>query len=441
MVILLIMKRILLLILFFVVIGVRAQININIGAANVGTAPVSSFFSYSYVQQIYPKQEINANAAGNITGLTFYVDPSSTLTESSNWTVYLGHTSKTAFSSGTDWIPAAQLTQVFTGTVTRNNNKVQVVFATPFAYNNVDNLVIAAKENSPNIDINNFDEAFHVYPHISNSTLYYKGDRSVVDISAPPGGIRADYKSAVTISGLTSSAGPACPFIMYPANNTQNVSLSPNITWLPVSGADSYKVSIGTSPGSANVVNQQVVSGTAFSPSFALAIGTTYYLKITAVSANVESSGCSEFMFKTVPAIPANDACSGAFLASVFPYSYTQDDAVSATNNSGNISVCTSNGDTGMNDGTWFKLAGDGSQYTVKVTMPSGSSFDPQIGVYSGSCSNLACSGTVDNGGGGTAETLTITTVSGTDYFINVGAYDDTTDAPENTFTITITKL
>ena len=150
------MKRILLLILFFVVAGANAQININIGAANVGTAPVSSFFSYSYVQQIYPKQEINANAAGNITGLTFYVDPSSTLTESSNWTVYLGHTSKTAFSSGTDWIPAAQLTQVFTGTVTRNNNKVQVVFTTPFAYNNVDNLVVAAKENSPNIDINNF---------------------------------------------------------------------------------------------------------------------------------------------------------------------------------------------------------------------------------------------------------------------------------------------
>jgi hypothetical protein len=146
-------------------------------------------------------------------------------------------------------------------------------------------------------------------------------------------------------------------------------------------------------------------------------------------------------MFKTVPAIPANDACSGAFLASVFPYSYTQDDAVSTTNNSGNISVCTSNGDTGMNDGTWFKLAGDGSQYTIKVAMPSGSSFDPQIGVCSGSCSNLSCTGTVDNGGGGAAETLTITTVSGIDYFINVGAYDDTTDAPENTFTITVIKL
>lgn len=438
---LLIMKRFLLLALFFVVVVINAQININIGSPNVGVAPVSSFFSYSYVQQIYPKQEINANAAGNITGLTFYVDPSSTITESSNWTVYLGHTSKTAFASGTDWIPAAQLTQVFTGAVSKNNNKVEVVFTTPFTYNNVDNLVVAAKENSPNIDINNFDEAFHVYPHIPYSTLYYKGDRAVVDIASPPGGIRADYKSSVTISGLIPSTGPACPFVVYPVNNSQNISLTPNFSWLPASGATSYKVSLGTSSGSSDIINQQTVSGSSFTPSTALTAGTTYYLKVTSVSGNTESSGCSELVFKTVPPIPVNDACTGALQALVFPYSYTQNDAVSTTNNAGNISVCTSNGDTGMNDGTWFKLTGDGSQYTIKVTMPSGSSYDPQIGVYSGSCSNLSCTGTVDNGGGGAAETLTITTVSGTEYFVNVGAYEDTTDAPENIFTITINKL
>ncbi|WP_129039327.1 hypothetical protein [Chryseobacterium sp. CH21] len=435
------MKRILLLALFFIVTGVSAQINLNIGSSNVGVAPVSSFFSYSYVQQIYPKQELNANADGNITGLTFYIDPSSTIIESSNWTVYLGHTSKTSFSSGTDWIPAAQLTQVFTGAVTKNNNKVDVVFTTPFSYNNVDNLVVAAKENSPNIDINNFDEAFHVYPHVPYSTLYYKGDRGVVDIASPPGGIRADYKSSVTISGLTPSASPACPFVVYPVNNAQNISLTPNFSWLPVSGATSYKISLGTSSGSTDIINQQTVSGNSFSPANALVAGTTYYLKVTSVSGSLQSSGCSEFIFKTVPPIPVNDACTGALPASIFPYTYTQNDAVSTTNNTGNISVCTSNGDTGMNDGTWFKLTGDGAQYTIKVTMPSGSSFDPQIGVYSGSCSNLSCTGTVDDGGGGTAETLTITSVSGTDYFINVGAYDDATDAPENIFTITITKL
>lgn len=433
------MKRILLLSLLLISIISNAQININIGSTNVGTAPISSFFSYSYVQQIYPKQEINANVTGNITGLIFYLDPTATISDSSDWTVYLGHTPNTAFASGTDWVPASQLTQVFAGNVTNNNGKVTITFSTPFAYNNIDNLVVAAKENSPSIDINNFDEAFKVYSHLPYSALYYKGDRFVVDPASPPGGIRADYKSAITISGLVAKPTPACPFIMYPTNNIQFVSLFPNIKWFPVSGADSYKISLGTSPGSTNVINQQVVTTNNFSPSTALNPDTNYYLKVTAVSAGAESSGCTEITFKTVPPVPVNDACSGALLASVFPYSYTQSDAVSTTNNNGNIAVCAVDA---MNDGTWFKLIGDGGQYTIKVTMPSSSSaFDPQIGVYSGTCSNLICVDTVDNAGGGGTETITIPTTTGTEYYINVGSYEETTDVPEDVFTVNITKL
>lgn len=431
------MKKILLLILLSIALMLNAQINLNITSTSVGTAPISSFFSYSYVQQIYPRQELNATAAGNITGLTFYVDPSATINDSSNWTVYLGHTAKTGFTSGTDWIPSAQLTQVFAGTVTKTNNKVEVIFTTPFAYNNSDNLVIAAKENAPSIDINNFDEAFRVYPHIPYSTLYYKGDRMIVDPATPPGGIRADYKSAVTISGLTSSPTPACPFVNYPVNNAQFVSLTPNFKWLPVSGADSYTISLGTSAGGTDVINQQAVAGTSFSPSAPLNPNTTYYLKVTSVTGSLVSSGCTDVVFTTIPPVPVNDACSGALAASVFPYTYTQNDAVSATNNGGFIATCAD----AMNDGTWFKFTGDGGQFTVKITMPSGSAYDPQMDIYSGACGSLACVSAVDNGGGGTAETYTFTTTAGTEYFINVGAYEETVDMPENTFTITITKL
>lgn len=433
------MKRILLLSLLLVVLGLRAQININIGSTNVGTAPVSSFFSYSYVQQIYLKQEINANAAGNITGLTFYLDPSASISDSSDWTVYLGHTPKATFTSGTDWVPASQLTQVFAGTVTKNNDKVEVVFTTPFAYNNTDNLIVAAKENAQSIDINNFDEVFRVYPHISSSTLYYKGDHAVVDPSSPPGGIRADYKSAITISGLTAMSTPGCPYVLYPANNAQFISLSPNIKWFAVPGANSYKISLGTNPGGTDVVNQQVVTATDFnlSPSIVLNRDTNYYLKVTAVSANGESSGCTDHIFKTIPPIPANDACAGAFSASAFPYTYTQSDGMSATNNAGFVTACPNDG---MNDGLWFKFIGDGGQYTIKVA-PATASFDPKIGIYNGTCASLACVGTKDSGGGGASETITIATIAGTGYYVNVGSYEDTEDKPEDVFTITITKL
>lgn len=436
MLILLIMKRILLLSLLLVVSVLKAQINLNIGSTNVGTAPVSSFFSYSYVQQIFLKQELNANAAGNITGLSFYLDPSATITDSSNWTVYLGHTSKATFASGTDWIPAAQLTQVFTGTVTNNNGKVEVVFTTPFPYNNTDNLVIAAKENSPNIDINNFDEVFRVYSYLPSSSIYYKGDQAVVDPASPPGGITADYKSAVTISGLTPKTTPPCPFITFPINNSQSVPMSPNFKWMAVAGADSYKVSLGTTPGGTNVINQQVVAATNFTPSVALQQNVDYYLRVTTVSAGGESSGCSDIVFK-IPPPPVNDACSGALVPSAFPYTYTQTDAVSATNNGGFIQICSD----AMNDGVWFKLVGDGSKYTVRITMPSGSTFDPQMGFYRGSCDNLTCLGAVDSGGAGASEGATFTSTAGVDYYINIGSYEETVDVPEDVFTITITKV
>lgn len=433
------MKRILLLSLFFVVLAVKAQININLGSTSVGSAPVSSFFSYSYVQQIYHKQEVNSSAAGNITGLTFYLDPSATINDSSNWTVYLGHTPKVSFTSNTDWIPTAQLTQVFTGTVNKNGDKIEIVFATPFAYNNTDNLVIAAKDSAPSIDINNFDEVFRVYPYVQNSSLVYKGDRALVDPASPLGGIRVNYKSAVTISGLTANLTPGCPFVISPVNNAQFVSLSPSITWQSVMGATSYRISLGTSPGGTDVINHQTVNGVGYnlSPSILLNRDTNYYLKVTAVSANGESSGCTDYTFKTIPPIPLNDACSGALQVDVFPYTYTQVDGISSTNNGGFILACVNDG---MNDGLWFKFTGDGSQYTIKAT-PGVASFDPKVGVYIGTCANLVCVGTKDDNAGGSPETITITTNAGTEYYINVGSYEDSVDMPEGSFIIDITKL
>ncbi|WP_294207962.1 T9SS type A sorting domain-containing protein [uncultured Chryseobacterium sp.] len=556
-------------------VSLTAQINLGTGSTDVGVAPVSTYYGYSYVQQIYTKQEINANAAGSITGLKFYLDPSMSLTNSSDWVVYLGHTSKNSFSSDTDWVPVSQLAQVFSGAVTNSNGVVEVTFATPFAYNNTDNLVIAAKENTPGYDTNDYDDVFYIYDGVSGSSLYYKNDTTIPDPASPPTGNLVPYKSVITITGLTASSLPACPAITYPANNALSVPLSPNITWIASPNATGYKVSMGTTPGGTNVVNQQSVATTSFTPSTPLSPNTNYYLRVTAVGAGGESAGCTELMFKTLPPPPANDdcsgaltltvspnmnctnsvqgstlgatdsglvpdpcygepdddvwfkfvatatshyislsnivsvgsvpndtdtyfqvfsgscgnlssilcsdptaslvnnltvgdtyyirvysyfdtgsnqsfnicvntlpsapvndSCSGALVASVFPYAYTQSDAIGATNNSGFITACSNE----MNDGTWFTFTGNGSTFTVSVNMPAGSSFDPQIGVYTGTCGSLVCEGTVDDGLEGGAETMTFATTAGTVYYVNVGDYSGFTDNLEGAFTINITN-
>ncbi len=561
--------------LLMISVSLTAQINLGTGSTDVGVAPVSTYYGYSYVQQIYTKQEINANAAGSITGLKFYLDPSMSLTNSSDWVVYLGHTSKNSFSSDTDWVPVSQLAQVFSGAVTNSNGVVEVTFATPFAYNNTDNLVIAAKENTPGYDTNDYDDVFYIYDGVYGSSLYYKNDTTIPDPASPPTGNLVPYKSVITITGLTASSLPACPAITYPANNALSVPLSPNITWIASPNATGYKVSMGTTPGGTNVVNQQSVATTSFTPSTPLSPNTNYYLRVTAVGAGGESAGCTELMFKTLPPPPANDdcsgaltltvspnmnctnsvqgstlgatdsglvpdpcygepdddvwfkfvatatshyislsnivsvgsvpndtdtyfqvfsgscgnlssilcsdptaslvnnltvgdtyyirvysyfdtgsnqsfnicvntlpsapvndSCSGALVASVFPYAYTQSDAIGATNNSGFITACSNE----MNDGTWFTFTGNGSTFTVSVNMPAGSSFDPQIGVYTGTCGSLVCEGTVDDGLEGGAETMTFATTAGTVYYVNVGDYSGFTDNLEGAFTINITN-
>lgn len=568
------MKKLLLSCLFMVSMMLNAQIALGTGSTNVGEAPISTYYGYSYVQQIFTKQEINANAAGNITGLKFYMDPSMSISNSSDWTVYLGLTSKTNFTSDADWIPVSQLTQVYSGTVTNTNGVVEITFAVPFPYNNTQNLVIAAEENAPGYDSNDYDDVFYVYDAAPSTSISYKNDNVNPNPLNPPTGDVHDYKSVITILGLTANAAPACPTVIYPVNNSTFIPQLPTITWFAPQGAVSYKLSVGTTPGGTDVVNQQSVSAPSFTPSAPLALNTTFYLKVVSVGPGGESAGCSEIIFKTIPppptnddctsAIeltvnpnmncgsimagytigasdsglapdpcygnpdddvwykftatsavhiitlrnvlsigttdttdiefqvfsggctglsnllcessetgvvtgltpgqtyyvrvysyddagaaqsfdicvgtipppPSNDACSGALSASVFPYNYTQSDAGGSTNNNGFVTACPS----GMNDGTWFTFTGDGTPFDITVTMPTGSIFDPKIGVYSGNCNTLVCEDTMDTAGQGGMEMLSIPTTAGTVYYVNVGNYSDFSDELEWTFTINISK-
>lgn len=570
------MKKLLFFSLLFLNIFLNAQITLGGGSTTVGPAPVSTYFGYSYVQQIFTKNEINANAAGNITGLKFYLNPNSTIANSSSWVVYLGTAAKTNFTSSVDWIPVSQLNQVFSGTVTNVNGIVTITFPVPFFYNNTGNLVVAAKENTPNFDVNGFGDAFYGYYSNVNSVLFYSDDNINPNPSFPPAGSLTDQKSVITFTGLTASPTIVCPDVAYPLNNAVYIPLSPMVEWNAVPGATSYKVSIGTAMGASDVVNQQSVSATSFTVPQTLSANTVYYLKVTAVNVAGESQGCSTSMFRTtpgqpvndecsnaitltvnpnascaafnqgytldatdsgvtagscfgnpdddvwfkfvatatthkislnnitsigtnfsddidfqvfsgacgnltsilcsepasslvtglivgstyyvrvfsaagagsnnsfdicvgtVPPPPVNDACSGALVATSFPYSYTQSDALGATNNSGFLNACSNGTIDGMNDGTWFRFVGNGSNVDIIVTMPAGSYFDPQIGVFTGSCTALICFDTVDDAGDGETEVLSVPTVAGTTYYVNVGHYNDVSDEAEDAFTISM---
>lgn len=385
------MKKILLLCLLMVGMLLSAQINLGEGSTNFGNAPINTNYGYSYTQQIFTKQEINANAAGNITGLKFYLDPSGIIDNSLNWVVFIGHTAKTNFASSQDWVPVGQMTQVFSGTVANANGVVEINFTTPFPYNNMQNLVIAVDENTPDYDYSNL---FSVYTNTTqNRTLAYRSDDNNPNPSNPPSGSFLGYRSVVSLMGLTPSPLPICPSVTYPADNSILIPASPDITWEASQGATSYKVSIGTTPGGTDVVNQQPVSTTSFTPSAPLSLNTTYYVKVTAVGVSGESSGCADIKFKTTPPPPSNDDCVNAVNLTINPDmncgNVTAGTTVAATNSNLASSACAGNPD----DDVWYKFTATETRHMIRlsniVSAGTVTSTDMFFQVFSGSCGTL----------------------------------------------------
>lgn len=125
-------------------------IQVGTGTASAGLLPINSCWGYNLSQQIYYQSEINQ--PGRIEKIRFYFNGGiTTFTNVDQWTVYLGHTTKTVFANTNDWEPFSGMTQVFSGTVTypAQGNWMDIELTNPFIYNNSDNLVIGVHETSP----------------------------------------------------------------------------------------------------------------------------------------------------------------------------------------------------------------------------------------------------------------------------------------------------
>lgn len=131
---------------------------------NVTIAPSSTIISnipidpgshYSYSQVIYTSAELTAGGApadgGAITKIRWKPTHNASTDNWKNWVVYLGNTSKTAFSNTSDWLPLNSLTQVFDGLLpvdmTTAGEWMEINLTTPFLWAG-DNLVVAVDENS-----------------------------------------------------------------------------------------------------------------------------------------------------------------------------------------------------------------------------------------------------------------------------------------------------
>ncbi|RXM53618.1 MULTISPECIES: T9SS type A sorting domain-containing protein [unclassified Chryseobacterium] len=255
------------------------------------------------------------------------------------------------------------------------------------------------------------------------STKYY------YTVTGYAGGVTG---SSCTIRSFTTQG--ACPSVTYPTDASLLQPVMPTIKWGAIATATSYTLTIGTTTGGSDIMNNVDVGNvTSYTLTTPLTQGTKYYYKVNTTT----STGCTERTF-TVNAnpTPVNDDCSGALVASSLPYSYSQADGAGSTNGTGYITACSS----GSNDGMWFKFTGNGNEITVAAK--STTSWDHKVSVYSGSCGAFTCVGTADSelSTTGNIETYTFNSVAGTVYYVNVAYYSSSSDNAEGNFDLNITS-
>lgn len=196
--------------------------------------PIAPFESYSYSQCIYLRTEIGAPAA--ISGISWYWNGAQASDRSTDWTVYLGQTPNNEFSSVTDWLPYADLTQVFSGYVVLPDvpGWITITLATPYVYDASGNLVIAVDENYPANDP--LYGLFHCSAASGARGLLYTNNSVNPDPAAPPAAWGMRYAFANLRLAVTpwSSGPPNPPVLDYPPDGASGLPLGGfGLQWHP----------------------------------------------------------------------------------------------------------------------------------------------------------------------------------------------------------------
>ena len=195
-----------------------------IQAVEIGTAsstnsylPTYNYYKYSFTEQIYTAQEIGVS--GTINSIAFYNEGTE---KTRTLDLYVKSTTKSTFSSKTDWVSMSASDKVFSGSVTFTTGAWTFInFTTPFEFDGVSNIIIAVDDNTGNYT-NSPHMACSVF-NASSQAIYIYSDGTDYTPSSPITSQNSNYdllsvKNHILISieantasnyDITVSANPA----------------------------------------------------------------------------------------------------------------------------------------------------------------------------------------------------------------------------------------
>jgi hypothetical protein len=131
-------------------------------------------------------------------------------------------------------------------------------------------------------------------------------------------------------------AAPVCSATVTAVPNASCGNEATVISWSASAGADGYKLTIGTTAGGSNILNNLVVGGLTYS--YIGNLNTTYYYKVVPFNANGDATGCAEQSFTTAatgcycPSVPTSLDGTGITSINVGTTNFTNSN-ITYTNN------------------------------------------------------------------------------------------------------------
>ncbi len=148
--------------LLFAAGSAKAQTTVTIGTGTVSVnyLPLDNYYNYTYSQQIYTAAEIGAGGTAQlISSIAFQYAYATASTQKRNCTIYMANIVNSTFSSTSDWVPFANLTQVYVGPMNFTGGVgtwTTFNLTTPFVYNGTGNLLVCVHDNSGAYDGSNY---------------------------------------------------------------------------------------------------------------------------------------------------------------------------------------------------------------------------------------------------------------------------------------------
>ena len=183
------------------------EIVVGTAASSTANVPFKTTYKYSWIETIYPESQLCE--AGTIYSIAYHC---ATVNNSgytlSDVDIYLAETSKSVYSSSSDWTPESELTLVYSGSNVELGDEEweTFVFNTPFEYSGENNLVIAVGKKANETTTTAF-KWYYSTPEDGNVLITYSDYDSSYGNHPSGAGYDPSYMSADIKIGYTPAEG------------------------------------------------------------------------------------------------------------------------------------------------------------------------------------------------------------------------------------------